>query len=191
MNSVWWGQQTPRCGRSNTHRTVNKPRTQRARVVLRACSLGCARTTHTRPSTNKEKQEEKKRREDRKRVMLDGGGARLADAATRHHLTHTRGKKKRGEQNKHQGTQTIQKTSTRTSTSHGHHTLPSMRNQTPIQQHQWTTQTQLSRGRPHNPSLVRRIQSPGQRASPLRQMQQQTRQRTTRERESTPLSEKR
>lgn len=65
-----------------------------------------------------------------------------------------------------------------------------MRSQTPIQQ-QWTTQTQLSRSRPHNPSLVRRIQSPGQRKSPLRQMQQQTRQRTTRQRQSTPLSEKR
>ena len=77
--------------------------------------------------------------------MLDDGGARLADAATRHRLTqhnntttqqhpHKHRKGKRGEQNKHQGTQTIQKTSTRTSTSTGHHTLPSMRNQTPIQQ---------------------------------------------------------
>ena len=65
-----------------------------------------------------------------------------------------------------------------------------MRNQTPIQQ-QRTTQTQLSRGRPHNPSLVRRIQPSGQRTSPLRQMQQQTRQRTRRERKSTPLPEKR
>ena len=129
--------------------------------------------------------------------MLNGGGARLADAATRHHLTqhdttahtHTQ-KRKRGEQNKHQGTQTIQKTSTRTSTSHGHHTLPRMRSQTPIQQ-QRTTQTQLSRGRPHNPSLTRRIQPSGQRKSPLRKMQQQTRQRTRRERKSTPLPEKR
>ena len=65
-----------------------------------------------------------------------------------------------------------------------------MRNQTPIQQ-QRTTQTQLSRGRPHNPSITRRIQSPGQRKSPLRQMQQQTRQRTRRKRQSTPLPEKR
>ena len=65
-----------------------------------------------------------------------------------------------------------------------------MRNQTPIQQ-QRTTQTQLSRGRPHNPSLARRIQPSGQRKSPLRQMQQQTRQRTRRKRKSTPLPEKR
>ena len=65
-----------------------------------------------------------------------------------------------------------------------------MRDQTPIQQ-QRGTQTQLSRGRPHNPSLARRNQSPGQRASPLRQMQQQTRQRTKRQRKNTPLPEKR
>lgn len=148
-----------------------------------------ARALHNaRHPTNKKKEKQ----EDKKRVVLDGGGARLADAATRHRLTqhnstHTnKRKRKHGEQNKHQGTQTIQKTSTRTSTSHGHHTLPSMRNQTPIQK-QWTTQTQLSRGGPHNPSLIRRIQSPGQRASPLRQMQQQTRQRTRRKRQSTPL----
>ena len=122
--------------------------------------------------------------------MLDGGGARLADAATRHHLTHTRGKRKHGEQNKHQGTQTIQKTSTRKSTSHGHHTLPSMRSQTPIHK-QRTTQTQQRRSRPHNPSITRRIQPPRQRTSPLRQMQQPTRQRQTRKRQSTPLPEKR
>ena len=65
-----------------------------------------------------------------------------------------------------------------------------MRSQTPIQQ-QRTTQTQLSRSRPHNPSLVRRIKPSGQRASPLRKMQQQTRQRQARQRQSTPLSEKR
>ena len=66
--------------------------------------------------------------------MLDGGGARLADAATRHHLTPTRKEENNDEQNKHTRTQTIQKTSTRTSTANGHHTLPSMRNQTPIPQ---------------------------------------------------------
>ena len=65
-----------------------------------------------------------------------------------------------------------------------------MRNKTPIQQ-QRTTQTQLSRGRPHNPSLARRNQPPRQRKSPLRQMQQQTRKRQTRQRQSTPLPEKR
>lgn len=50
-----------------------------------------ARALHdTRPSTNKERRGEKKQEEERKgeqRVVLDGGGARLADAATRHHLT--------------------------------------------------------------------------------------------------------
>ena len=125
--------------------------------------------------------------------MLDGGGARLADAATRHHLTQTQTKRREennNEQNKHTRTQTIQKTSTRKSTSNRHHTLPSMRNQTPIQQ-QRTTQTQQCRGRPHNPSLARRIQPSGQRKSPLRKMQQQTRQRQRRKRASTPLPEKR
>ena len=146
-----------------------------------------ARALHDpRHSTRQKKGEES----GEKRVVLDGGGARLADAATRHHLTQTQREENSGEQNKHKRTQTIQKTSTRTSTSNRHHTLPSMRNQTPIQQ-QRRAQTQLSRGRPHNPSLTRRIQSPRQRASPLRQMQQQTRQRQRRERQSTPLPEKR
>lgn len=54
--------------------------------MLRACSQGCARTTqhtpfHKRTKTRKENEEQ--------RVVLDGGGARLADAATRHHLTQT------------------------------------------------------------------------------------------------------
>ena len=171
--------------------------------MLRACSQSCARTTRHPPfhKQGKARREEERREEERregkkKRVVLDGGGARLADAATRHHLTQTptqRRKAKRrksGEQNKHTRTQTIQKTSTRPSTSHGHHTLPSMRNQTPIPQ-QRTTQTQLRRSRPHNPSITRRNQPPRQRASVMRQMQQQTRQRTRRQRKSTPLPEKR
>ena len=162
--------------------------------MSRACSQSCARTTRHTPlhKQRKTRKEETRRRE--QRVVLDGGGARLADAATRHHLTqqttHTERRGKRDEQNKHKRTQTIQKTSTRTSTTNRHHTLPGMRSQTPIQQ-QRTTQTQLSRGRPHNPSFVRRIQPPRQRQGPLRQMQQQTRQRTRRKGKSTPLSEKR
>lgn len=52
--------------------------------MSRACSLGCARTTRHPPFHKKEKREKE---EKRKRVVLDGGGARLADAATRHHLT--------------------------------------------------------------------------------------------------------
>ena len=134
-----------------THSTLSRQtQNTRACVVLRACSLGCARTTHTRHSTRKRRKEKserkgKKRRE--QRVVLDGGGARLADAATRHHLTQTTNKKEKrrkensGEQNKHKRTQTIQKTSTRQGTTNGHHTLPSMRSQTPIHK-QRTTQTQ-------------------------------------------------
>ena len=48
-----------------------------------------ARALHnSRHSTNKER---KARRRGEERVVLDGGGARLADAATRHHRTRTRG----------------------------------------------------------------------------------------------------
>ena len=66
-----------------------------------------ARALHnTRPSTNKRKTKRKERREEEertKRVVLDGGGARLANAATRHHPTPTR----RGRGN------TVSRTSTR------------------------------------------------------------------------------
>ena len=65
-----------------------------------------------------------------------------------------------------------------------------MRSQTPIQQ-QRRAQTQLRRGRPHNPSITRRNQPCRQRTSVMRQMQQQTRQRQARKRKSTPLPEKR
>ena len=171
----------------------NQPRTP-GRVLCYVRARKAARALHnTRQSHKKDEEKESEEEKKREQRVVLGGGARLADAATRHHLTQTTNKGRKrttSEQNKHQRTQTIQKTSTRTSTSTGHHTLPSMRSQTPIQQ-QWTTQTQLSRGGPHNPSLVRRIQSPGQRKSPLRQMQQQTRQRQRRQRQSTPLPEKR
>ena len=55
------------------------------------CSQSCARTTHPPPFQNKKRRKARKRK-DRKeqkarRVVLDGGGARLADAATRHHPT--------------------------------------------------------------------------------------------------------
>ena len=54
-----------------------------------------ARALHdTRHSTKREKKEKRGRE---KRVVLDGGGARLADAATRHHLTQTTNKKRREE----------------------------------------------------------------------------------------------
>ncbi len=195
MNSVWWGTtNTTLWRKQHTPHTIDKPRTQGGACCV-TCVLAGLRahyTTHALPKKQKKggREEGEETRKQKQRVVLDGGGARLADAATRHHLTQTKRKKKHGEQNKHQGTQTIQKTSTRKSTSDGHHTLPSMRSQTPIQQ-QRTTQTQQCRSRPHNPSLVRRIQSPRQRKSPLRQMQQQTRQRQGRQRKSTPLPEKR
>ena len=51
-----------------------------------------ARALHdTRHSTKQRKQTQNKKSEERtgQRVVLDGGGARLADAATRHHLTQT------------------------------------------------------------------------------------------------------
>ena len=74
-----------------THATHSRqPRTQGARVVLRACSLGCARTTQHTPFHK----QRKAGREEKRRVVLDGGGARLADAATRHHLTQTKGEKR-------------------------------------------------------------------------------------------------
>jgi hypothetical protein len=49
-------------------------------------------TTHTIPKQKKKKQKSEKKRKER--VMLDGGGARLADAATRHHPTQTQTKRK-------------------------------------------------------------------------------------------------
>lgn len=77
---------------NNKHHQVDKHRTHKVCIVLRACSQSCARTTQCTPPQNKrkrkEKKDEKKRR--RRRVVLDGGGARLADAATRHRLTPTR-----------------------------------------------------------------------------------------------------
>ena len=202
MNSMWWGQQYCHGGMQQALRVTvctqhtptryTNPQHTKVCVVLRACSQGCARTTqHTPiPQTKRRKARGGKKNRNR-RVVLDGGGARLADAATRHHLTQTQEEEENNnEQNKHQRTQTIQKTSTRQSTTARHHTLPSMRNQTPIHK-QRTTQTQQCRGRPHNPSLARRIQPPGQRQSIVRQMQQQTRQRQRRQRKSTPLPEKR
>ena len=77
--------------RQHTPHTVNKPRTQRASVVLRACSQGCARTTQHTPLHKKKRKKEKRGK--KKRVVLDGGSARLADAATRHHLTQTQGRR--------------------------------------------------------------------------------------------------
>ena len=56
--------------------------------MLRACSQSCARTTRQ-PPFHKQREEKRRGEKKRERVVLDGGGARLADAATRHHPTPT------------------------------------------------------------------------------------------------------
>ena len=123
-----------------TH-TTHCRQTQKHKGECRVtCVLAGLRAHYTTPAIPQTKKKRGKKKREEKRVVLDGDGARLADAATRHRLTQTTNKKEKrrkensGEQNKHKRTQTIQKTSTRKSTSHGHHTLPSMRSQTPIQQ---------------------------------------------------------
>ena len=69
-----------------------RTRNTRGRLSCYVRARMAARALHnTRPFHKQRKREEKRRRrEERKRVVLDGGGARLADAATRHHLTPTR-----------------------------------------------------------------------------------------------------
>ena len=170
---LWWKQHTPLEQTNQTHKGVCRvtcvlaglrahytthttPKQRKAEGQKKEESREQRAENREQKEENREQREERReqrtesrerRTENRKkRVVLDGGGARLADAATRHHLTQTRRRKARreennSEQNKHQRTQTIQKTSTRQSTSHGHHALPSMRCQTPIQQ-QRRTQTQ-------------------------------------------------
>ena len=141
------------CNSKHTRRPLYYVRARKAARALHSTRHSKQQKTKKRKKgaeqrrAEKNREEEDRRKKNREqrteRVVLDGGGARLADAATRHHLTQTTKEKrkerrvkrrKRGEQNKHTRTQTIQKTSTRTSPSHGHHTLPSMRNQTPIPQ---------------------------------------------------------
>ena len=70
-----------------------------------------ARALHdTRHSTRKKRERKATKKEEKKeqRVVLDGGGARLADAATRHHLTPTQTK-----QEKQKGGRAVSRTSTR------------------------------------------------------------------------------
>lgn len=90
------------CGGDNKHHVVvevthtthsRQPTNTKASVVLRACSLGCARTTRHPPFHKRKKKEKQGKRKRKQRVVLDGGGARLADAATRHHLTPTQEKR--------------------------------------------------------------------------------------------------
>jgi hypothetical protein len=60
----------------------------------------CARTTQHTPHQNKKRKQkrktkkEKQKKEQKHRIVLDGGGARLANAATRHHLTQTKKEKR-------------------------------------------------------------------------------------------------
>ena len=125
-----------------THTTHSRQTPKHKGACCVTCVLAGLRAHYTTPATPQTKKTRRQKNEESReqRVVLDGGGARLADAATRHHLTPTqtqtkeRKREKRGEQNKHKRTPTIQKTSTRQSTSNGHHTLPSMRSKTPIPQ---------------------------------------------------------
>jgi len=49
--------------------------------------LAKLRAHYTTPAIPQEREEKENKEEKEQRVVLDGGGARLADAATRHHLT--------------------------------------------------------------------------------------------------------
>lgn len=126
----------------NTHTIKKTHTTHKERVLCYVRARRAARALHnTRHPTNKgkakrEEEERKKGREEESSVRTVEAlvSLTLRRATTQHKQTTHRKKKKHGEQNKHKRTQTIQKTSTRTSTTNGHHTLPSMRNKTPIQQ---------------------------------------------------------
>ena len=108
-------QQAPTCDGLYAHHATKANNTQhtKACAVLRACSQSCARTTRHTPIKQREEErreeKEKKRQENKqrenKRVVLDGRGAPLTDAATRHHPTQT--KKKKRKRN------TVSRTSTR------------------------------------------------------------------------------
>ena len=89
---------------ATTRNQQTHPRTQ-GRVLRYVRARKAARALrNTRHYTNKN--EERKKSEER-RVVLDGGGARLADAATRHHLTQTQTRKTRRRE------QQVSRTSTR------------------------------------------------------------------------------
>lgn len=68
---------------------LSNTRKQQGRVSCYVRARRAARALHDtrQPKTREEK--EKSRERKKERVVLDGGGARLADAATRHHLTQT------------------------------------------------------------------------------------------------------
>ena len=56
-------------------------------VCCVTCVLAGLRAHYTTPAIPQNKKSEERVEKKEKRVVLDGGGARLADAATRHHLT--------------------------------------------------------------------------------------------------------
>ena len=59
------------------------------RVTCVLAGLRAHYTTHAIPQEEEKEKRGKRGKERKQRVVLDGGGARLADAATRHHLTQT------------------------------------------------------------------------------------------------------
>lgn len=81
-------QQTLRMKRAHTTHKGGR----RVTCVLAWLRAHYTHTRHSKTKKERRREKEKKRTENRERVVLDGGGARLADAATRHHLTPTQTK---------------------------------------------------------------------------------------------------
>ena len=69
-----------------THATHNRQIQKHKGECRVTCVLAGLRAHYTTPATPQER-EKKEERKGEQRVVLDGGGARLANAATRHHLT--------------------------------------------------------------------------------------------------------
>ena len=110
----WWYATSIAHAACRTRHTTNKPEHKR-RVSCYVRARRAARALHDTRQPNKRNKEKKKsdgkkkRNREQKRVVLDGGGARLADAATRHHLTQTQKEKRE----KHRRGRTVSRTSTR------------------------------------------------------------------------------
>ena len=95
------------CGGNNKHHVAveathathgRQTRKHKRRVSCHVRARIAARALHdTRHSTKKRRKKTRKKGKEEKRtkVVLDGGGARLANAATRHHLTPTQKRKER------------------------------------------------------------------------------------------------
>ena len=73
-----------------THSALSRQTQNMRRVLCYVRARRAARALHnTRQPTNKKRRRARKKEQREQRVVLDGGGARLADAATRHRLTPT------------------------------------------------------------------------------------------------------